>query len=177
MAHFDQMTHALSNGEKLRMHCAVWATVCDVKCGMRTSLRSPYLHVHEADEALDCFPYSLLHHSRARSTQVRHIAALAQPGVAIDECWSEIAAHHLMPKVRCQTVAVISCAHISASVRVMIWPGSSIHTAHTTRNLGNAPQSPANFLLANASFVRADRHADLRAVQLPIGWSDNRSFE
>ena len=66
-------------------------------------------------------------------------------------------------------MAGISCAHINASVRVMIWPGSNIHTAHTARNSGNAPQSPANFLLANASFVRADRHADLRAVQLPIG--------
>jgi hypothetical protein len=49
----------------------------------------------------------------------------------------------------------------------MVWSGSIVR-AHLTPVMG-AGQSPANFLLANASFVRADRHADLRAVQSPIG--------
>ena len=142
----------------------------------RVERTSPYLSAREADEALDCFPRSSPHRFRARVAQVRRTAALAPPSVAIDECWPrDHTTRHL-------TLAIRPAIHQLRALwcvdkRDGLVRQSHTHSAYHTP-LTNAPQWPAaNFLLANASLVRADRHTNLRAVYSPIGWSDSQSFE
>ena len=83
--------YVLSIGEKLRACCAVWCCVDGGVSCVVSLAPSLYLHVHEADEALNCYSRNSTHQWHAATMIARRLVTLDSPSAAIDELY------HLSP--------------------------------------------------------------------------------